>query len=184
MTQLGPLRQLGLVVKDIDSAIEYWARIMGVGPFLVLRNREFDNYEYRQTPSQAPVVSIAIAFTGALQIELIQQHNQAPSAYLEFLAGGMEGTQHLCAWFDSRAAYDVAHAKLTGDGMVLVHQGRSRGVDMRFAYFEAPGGRTWPMIEISEGLLPVCRAMFESLQSDSVNWDGVDAYREIRIEGN
>jgi len=182
MPQIGALRQLGLVVKDIDVAIEYWTRVMGVGPFLLLRNRVFDDYQFRGHRSEAPVVSIAVAFTGAFQIELIQQLNQANSAYTEFLNAGREGAQHLCAWFADHDAYDAAYATLVNDGMVIVHQGRSRGVNMRFAYFEAPGGSSGPMIEISEGLLPVCREMFDQLQSEAATWDGKTQYRELRLE--
>ncbi|CAN5698325.1 hypothetical protein BH09ACT9_BH09ACT9_22900 [soil metagenome] len=29
----GPLRQLGFVVNDIDSALKHWIDVVGVGPF-------------------------------------------------------------------------------------------------------------------------------------------------------
>lgn len=34
----GDMRQLALVVSDIDLAMQYWARIMGVDPFFNKRN--------------------------------------------------------------------------------------------------------------------------------------------------
>jgi len=43
-------------------------------------------------------VSIALANSGALQIELIQQRNDAPSMYRDFLNAGHEGLQHLAYW--------------------------------------------------------------------------------------
>ena len=40
-------------------------------------------------------MSIALANSGDLQIELIQQVNDAPSMYKEFLDAGHEGLQHV-----------------------------------------------------------------------------------------
>ena len=30
---LGPIRQLGYVVPDIEAAMEYWSNVLGVGPW-------------------------------------------------------------------------------------------------------------------------------------------------------
>ena len=35
---LGPVRQLGFVVRDLDRALEYWTKTLGVGPFFTIRN--------------------------------------------------------------------------------------------------------------------------------------------------
>ena len=40
--------------------------------------------------------SVAIGYWGDTQIELIQQHNDAPSIYREFLQKGYRGMQHMC----------------------------------------------------------------------------------------
>ena len=43
-------------------------------------------------------MSVALANSGDLQIELIQQRNDAPSMYKEFLDSGREGLQHMSYW--------------------------------------------------------------------------------------
>lgn len=44
------------------------------------------------------IASIALANSGPLQIELIQQRNDAPSMYRDFLAEGHEGLQYVAYW--------------------------------------------------------------------------------------
>ena len=52
---------------------------------------------YRGEPTE-PVVSIAFANSGDLQVELIEQEDDAPSIYREFLDAGREGFHHLAWW--------------------------------------------------------------------------------------
>ena len=46
-------------------------------------------------------MSAAIAYSGDLQIELIYQHDDAPSIYSEFSRGGRSGLQHMGVMTDS-----------------------------------------------------------------------------------
>jgi hypothetical protein len=43
-------------------------------------------------------LSVTLANSGDVQIELIQQRCQTPSMYREFLAAGREGLQHWSSW--------------------------------------------------------------------------------------
>ena len=52
------------------------------------------DFQYKGQPSPVDI-SLALANSGTLQIELIQQRNDAPSLYLDFLQAGHEGLQHL-----------------------------------------------------------------------------------------
>ena len=52
-----------------------------------------------------------MAFTGSMQIELIQQHNDAPSMYQDFINECGEGIQHVCFYPKD---YDSALESLTG----------------------------------------------------------------------
>lgn len=74
----GEIRQLAFVVRDIDEAMKYWAQVLGVGPFFIKRKIEFSNYIYRGKPSISPQISIALANSGYVQIELIEQHDSTP----------------------------------------------------------------------------------------------------------
>lgn len=89
----GEIRQNGYVVRDIEAAMKHWIEVLGVGPFFYLEQAPVENFRYYGEPSDM-AASIALANSGALQIELIQQRNDAPSMYRDFLAAGHEGLQH------------------------------------------------------------------------------------------
>lgn len=113
----GEIRQLAFVVKDIDSAMKYWAQILGVGPFFIKRKIEFSNFIYRGKSSKSPVISIALANSGFVQIELIQQHDDTPSIYTEYLKSAEGGLQHVSSW--------VTTAELVAKKEALLQKGYS-----------------------------------------------------------
>src|ERR1017187_10835560 len=42
----GEMRQIAFVVRDLEKALDYWTRTLGVGPFFVMRDVVPDNYRY------------------------------------------------------------------------------------------------------------------------------------------
>ncbi len=97
---LGPATQLGFVVRDLDAAVRHWVEVLGIGPFLFLENgtgRPPNPSLFRGAEVHVEI-RLAFGFIGDVQLELIQQVNDAPSPYLEFLAAGREGLQHLGYW--------------------------------------------------------------------------------------
>ena len=87
------VRQLAYVVRDLDAALEYWTKELKVGPFFLFEHCPLENQIYRGAPGAADV-TLALGNSGALQIELIYQHNDAPSVYKEFLDAGGQGVHH------------------------------------------------------------------------------------------
>ncbi|MCF3934560.1 VOC family protein [Acuticoccus sp. M5D2P5] len=162
---LGPIRQLGYVVDDIEAAMAHWTEVMGVGPFyynpkVPIRNYRYDGVEY------APHNSVALANSGPMQVELIQIRNDVPSMYRDFMADGRTGLQHVAYWtqtFDD----DLARAEAAG---LQVKMSGEVGDNGRFVYF---GGEGHPgtVIELSEVLGPKGR-MFDLIRAASVDWDG------------
>jgi catechol 2,3-dioxygenase-like lactoylglutathione lyase family enzyme len=173
---IGPVRQVGHVVRDVDRAMAYWTEILGIGPFYVFRETRMTNFHYRGHRSTDLVVTLAFAQSGDVQIELIQQHNDAPSAYREFLSAGREGVQHLSPWFDDPAQYDCARARLIAQGLQLVHETRHDDGSPRFVYFET-GTPDAPLIELSEALIPAVRIVPDTVAAASIDWDGRDPIR-------
>lgn len=86
--------QMGYVVDDLEEAVQRWQRTTGAGPFQWLRDVQVDDGQYRGGPSNA-AFSVALAQCGNMQIELIAQHNDAPSCYRDLFAPGQEGLHHL-----------------------------------------------------------------------------------------
>ncbi|MEQ1489952.1 MAG: VOC family protein, partial [Terricaulis sp.] len=93
----GKVCQNGYVVRDIDAAMKHWIDVMGVGPWFYIEDVKTDWFKHRGVDSDVKM-SIALANSGDLQIELIQQRNDAPSMYKEFLDAGHEGLQHMSYW--------------------------------------------------------------------------------------
>ena len=91
----GPVRQIGYVVKDFDKALASWLAA-GVGPWFVLRGLQLQA-SYRGQPC-AVTLSIGLANTGDMQVEVIQQEDATPSIYTEFLDSGRDGYHQLAWW--------------------------------------------------------------------------------------
>ncbi|MGD9812617.1 MAG: VOC family protein [Sphingobium sp.] len=167
-----PIRQIGVVVRDIDAAMRHWSELTGMGPFVVFRNVALeDDYRYRGELAEPPVVDLALGYSGAVQIELIQQLNDAPSAFRDFTESGLEGLQHVSPQFSSREDYDAAYHRLLENGLELVHEGRMKGTPFRFAYFSSPQGG-WPQYEISEVQHPALKPAFDRIEALNAAWDG------------
>jgi hypothetical protein len=168
----GPIRQNGYVVRDIRAAMDHWVNVMGVGPWYYVDRVKTDYFRHRGVDSPVEM-SIALANSGDLQIELIQQRNDAPSLYKEFLDAGHEGLQHVAFWTtDYQGLYDRALA----DGYRVGHEGQINGETGRFSYFEStahPGA----MIELSDISGPKGQ-FFEHIRKAAAGWDGSRPIRD------
>ncbi|MEN8159761.1 MAG: VOC family protein [Myxococcota bacterium] len=169
----GPIRQNGYVVKDIQAAMDHWIHAMGVGPWYWVETVKLDWFRHRGKAS-SPDVSIALANSGDLQIELIEQRCDTPSMYREFLDAGHEGLQHVAFWStDYQALYD----RMRSQGYRLGHEGQIGGPQGRFAYFESdahPGS----VIEISD-ISGAKGRFFEAIRKAALDWNGENPIRRV-----
>ncbi|MGH8336933.1 MAG: VOC family protein, partial [Gammaproteobacteria bacterium] len=91
---------------------------MGVGPFFLMENIQLPDMRYLGEPSDC-IFSIAIAYWGDMQVELIRQENDAPSIYR-----GQEGgaLHHTCVLTDdienARRIAEASGAKILVEGKV------------------------------------------------------------------
>ncbi|HEY2389190.1 MAG TPA: VOC family protein [Candidatus Binatia bacterium] len=169
----GAIRQNGYVVRDIRAAMDHWSNVIGVGPCFYFDRVEVDYFRHRGKDSEV-ALSIALANSGALQIELIQQRNAAPSMYLEFLEAGHEGLQHVAYWTtEYQALYDRALAL----GYAVGQEGQIGGAQGRFAYLDTqrhPG----TVVELSD-VSGAKGTFFEHVCQSSINWDGSQPIRDM-----
>jgi Glyoxalase/Bleomycin resistance protein/Dioxygenase superfamily len=169
----GPFCQNGYVVRDIQAAMDHWINVVGVGPWYYIDRVKTDYFRHRGRESDVEM-SIALANSGALQIELIQQRNAAPSMYTEFLDAGREGLQHMSFWTtDYQALYDRALAL----GYKVGHEGQIGGAKGRFAYFDSEAHPD-TVIEISD-ISGGKGRFFERIRQAAANWDGTDPIRLV-----
>lgn len=172
--QFGAVRQVGYVVRDIETAMQHWAAL-GVGPWFYKAQVESTEFNYYGKPSRLPALSIALAYSGELQIELIQQRDDAPTLYRDTLARNGECAQHIAYW--TLEHFDAYGRQLLDLGYVEGHSGRMGAGRGRFAYFvhrEVPS----LMVELSESSGGKAE-YFETVRQASLNWDGKDAIRRV-----
>jgi len=157
--------QIAWVVRDLEAAIDHWTRMMNVGPFFLFEHVPFSELLFRGKPSSVDMTA-ALAYSGETQIELIFQHNDAPSIYTEFLRGGRTGVQHLGVMTES---VDRDLERLSSQGVEAAQSGRTAW-GARFAYLATdhdPGG----MIELIEHGRVIDDA-FRQIRDASRSWDG------------
>lgn len=173
--KFGEVRQVGYIVKDIEAAMRKWVAL-GVGPWYYRETNPVSEFSYYGEASAFPDVSIALANSGQVQIELIQQRNEAPSLYRDMILSGQEGIQHIAYWTEDQ--FDAFRALLLSEEFVEGHAGRL-GKGGRFAYFTNP---TMPgtIIELSEttgGKMD----RFKLVREAAERWDGSDPIRKMTI---
>jgi hypothetical protein len=159
----GPIRQIGFVVDDLDRAIAQWVGL-GVAPFTLVSDLKMERCRYRGERSE-PVISLALANSGELQIELIQQLDDTPSIYREFLDRGRAGFHQVAYWPEDLATVrDAAIA----DGWTEVWCGDGGGVTP-FSYLERADSPA-TVVELME-LNDATRAMGEAIRAAAAAWE-------------
>ena len=131
--------QMAYVVADIRAAMDQWTLDLHVGPWFLLDHFTGDDPTYRGAPSQA-AVTLAMAFAGHMQIELLQPLDDHPSVYRETISTQGHGFHHYGVGsrdFDGdigryeERGYEVAfRAGVPTGGSVVLHghQGRAAGL--------------------------------------------------------
>jgi catechol 2,3-dioxygenase-like lactoylglutathione lyase family enzyme len=166
----GPLRQMGFVVRDIEAAMRHWVDVCGVGPWFYTDRLPVTSFSYRGARHDGIHLSIALANSGDVQLELIQQRCATPSMGRDFLAAGREGLQHWSSWPED---YDARYERALANGYSVGQEGDSpRG---RFVYF-AQEGHPGTVIEMAH-LTPTRRRIFDQIRLAAQGWDGRDPIR-------
>ena len=166
----GPIDQVAWVVPDLQASMKHWADTLGVGPWFCISHVRLSEFEFDGQAS-AVDMSLAIAYSGRLQLELIEQHNDAPSMYRESIDAGRFG-QHHVGFF--RRDYDARLEQALSAGY-RVGQSGTLGGNIRFTYLrtERDPGTISELVELSD---PV-EASFVTFHQASLDWDGSDPIR-------
>jgi Glyoxalase/Bleomycin resistance protein/Dioxygenase superfamily len=91
--KLGAIIQYAYTVPDLDLAMRHYTDVLGVGPWFTRGPFTPGQALYRGERNTAEL-SLARAFSGDSMIELIQQHNDAPSVYREVIDTRGYGFHH------------------------------------------------------------------------------------------
>lgn len=169
LSTIGPVMQIAFVPDDFDAAIAHWTGTMGVGPFFLIENIKLPDSFYLDEPNEC-VFSIALAYWGDVQVELIRQENDAPSIY--FGAEG-KGLHHTCILTD-----DIATARVIAEavGAKVLVEGRV-DPDGAVLYVDTGGG-PGTIVEI---LQPASGStgLFDMIKAAGKDWDGSNPVRKL-----
>jgi len=166
----GSFRQVGIVVRDIESAMKHWSEVCGVGPWFYADKFTVSSFAYNGKRYDDLHASIALANSGDVQLELIQQRCDTPSMYKEFLAAGREGMQHWSSWPED---YDAVLQRALANGYTVAQEGD--GPRGRFVYFRQEG-HPGTVIEMAHAT-PTRMRIFDAVRAAAANWDGTDPIR-------
>ena len=90
---LPPLDHIGIVVADVDRAVDYYSSVFGLGPFKVNEGAAMKEVNFKGRKEDCKLKS-AVAKSGAVEIEIIQVlEGECP--HRDFLREGRQGLHHL-----------------------------------------------------------------------------------------
>ena len=162
--------QVAWVVDDLQSAMQRWLTTSTVGPFYVISHSQLENLRYRGKPTELDM-SAALGQIGPMQIELIQQHNNAPSIYREFLDVGRSGMHHVAYWSED---FDETMARVAAAGYRTAQFGQPAGTS--FAYVD--GGPAAEFVEVMQ-LSEMTRGFMDHIRDTAATWDGNEPIRNL-----
>jgi methylmalonyl-CoA/ethylmalonyl-CoA epimerase len=143
--------QVGIVVRDIEKAMQYYSSFFGLGPFRRLNVTSVDRVVYGR-PAKDVANLTRVTRMGSVQFELVQPIS-GESIQKEFLEKRGEGINHLGFFVKD---LDAEVTKLAEKGFKPVSTGRFTGGG-GFAYFDTNqvGGVffeviQWPPEEVPE----------------------------------
>lgn len=116
---LPAVSQVGVVVRDVDRAVEQYQNLFGLGPFTRYQFQP-DRHWFRNEPSPL-TLEMAKAMWGPVEYELLQPV-EGQSLHQEFLDQHGEGLQHL--GFNVRN-YEAVYAAMEAAGFEPVMRAES-----------------------------------------------------------
>ena len=172
IARLGSVMQIAFVPADFDAALRHWTETMGVGPFFRFDHVTLLNTRHDGEPVEIDF-SIAISYWGDLQVELVQQHNDAPSIYKRWRDEGRDGLHHVCVVVD-----DLAHARAVcaaAGARVAQEADVAGGGAVIYVDTGAGPGSLVEIIQLPQSALDGFAWMREQCRQ----WDGSDPVRKL-----
>jgi glyoxalase/bleomycin resistance protein/dioxygenase superfamily protein len=128
-----------------------------------------------QVAHAVPRLDVAVGQLGAVQIELIEQRDDTPSPYRDFLAERGPGLHHMAAW---SADYEADLARLAGLGHRPDCTAEVSGI-ARLSYF-GTGRRDGTVVELTDvGTSDTLLQLSELVSAAAASWDGTEPVRPL-----
>lgn len=163
---IGSVRQIAYLVSNLEAATAQWSAVHHVGPWFASDPMPTSQAVYRGRPGRI-ALRAASAYSGNMEIELIQPLDDNPSIYREAIDRIGYGLHHICYHSD---ALDSDIAAFVAGGQEIVQEFIVAG-NFRIVYLGQPGviGSYIELIQMT----PAVTAMMESWELAAAEWDGV-----------
>lgn len=158
-------------VRNLDDAIQRFHRMHGIGPFIVHRDMVLTDVWHRGRPSRLHI-SAAFVQAGPIQIELVTQHDDAPSTFREMFGPDAEGFHHCAVMPDDPEAAVREYA--TQGFSVATSLRAATGSGAYFVDTRAVLGHVVEVYVMNGSL----RAHYEKVRLAAEQWDG----KQLTIE--
>lgn len=174
LAALGNVFQLAFVPANFDAALAHWTRVIGAGPFFLMDHIKTENTKYRGAPTNIDF-SAAIGYWNDVQIEIIKQHNDAPSIFSEWRNAGHDGLHHVCM-----VVADIEQARQLSleAGCSVEQEMEAGGGQSKIIYVDTHGG-PGTMVEMVQTNEERRRSFFGPMREAARNWDGADPLRRL-----
>nr|MDO8087805.1 VOC family protein [Candidatus Sigynarchaeum springense] len=124
------INQIGILVKDISKAIDFYQHTLGISFQVMDRPRETCQLHGKESSFR---LKTALGNSAGMQIELIQVL-EGRTAHVEFMEAHGEGIHHFGLYVEDLEAEIAACAK---DGIGVISSGEFLGV--KWAYMDSTG---------------------------------------------
>jgi hypothetical protein len=169
---IGGIIQMAYTVPDVEAAAAGYVEMLRIGPWFIRGPFVPPAGLYRGAPTSVSL-SLAISFSGHMMIELIQQHDDTPSVYREFIGRRGHGFHH---WGVATDRFDEDVARYRAKGYAVAFSDRTP-VGTRVAYLDTsadlPG--MIELIEIDEAQ----DSRYARLYAATIDWDGSAPLRRL-----
>ena len=168
----GPMEQIGIVVDNFEDPIKHWTEKLKVGPFFILEHLDLNDVYYQGNLTEIDF-SVALAYSGDIQIELIKQHCNTPSIYNEYVNNKKNNVHHFCT-FTPNIKEDLKILEKNGYKNI---QGGKTQDGGSFAYLSHNNdyGAILEIAQLSEDGY----GMFNLIKDASKEWNGKKAVMEL-----
>lgn len=170
--EFGQVVQLAIHAPAIPQLAARWVREMGAGPFILLEHVKLRSALYRGAISQFDHSS-AYGQLGDIMIELIHQHDDAPSAVRDMYRAEESGLHHAAIFVDNLRS---AIASAQDQGMVIALDAETAD-GVRFVMADARE-RYGCMLEFYESSAAL-QKFYAYVRRKSEGWDGRDPLRRL-----
>lgn len=168
--------QMAWLVDDLDDAVRHWQETADVGPFFVGQRVTgmMSDGKHRGRPMDLDI-GVAVAQAGPVQIELIKQHDGAPSPYRDVYAEGESGFHHIASYVDDVDAECRRYEKLGMEVAMTALVGGTAQVamvDTRSLF-----GCMTELMQHNDLVKHISKLIAEA----ATDWDGSDPVRDFSV---